>query len=394
MHKKLQLILPAIIILLGSVYFLTKPSTDSAQTPSQQNEQSGDRPNNQQDTAKATDKRYIRIAAMGDMLPHDTINLRAKTSGGYDYLPMFSEVSSELEGADAVFCNQESPSAGENFGISGYPTFNAPTKFSADLSKYGCNLINLANNHIADKGQAGIDATLSTWDKLNTLAVSGANSSVAQQNQISYFDIAGKKFAFIAFTDSSNNTQISDFSINMFSESLATSLATEASANADYVIASTHWGVEDSPSTSASQQSWAQLLADGGVDLIIGTGPHVLQPVEKINDTVVLYSLGNFLSTQLTVEQLVGGIAFIDIPLGEGDPVISFLPTYMSYTWTADEASREDLLARDNLKLYPLDKAQQVIKESLFNTTSNEQLNRVTSLLNSGGVTVEILKSN
>ena len=384
-------ILPA-IALLAAMGFLTytnfiasEPQPDQT---SQQATQTAD-PDAKAD-ADTEPKTFIRIAAMGDMLPHDTVNLRAKTDEGYDYLQFFDKITSRLDGADIIFCNQESPSAGAEYGITGFPSFNAPTEFSRDLAKLGCNVINLANNHVADKGQQAINATLDTWDNLDTLAVSGANRTQAEQNSVSYFEVAGKKFAFIAFTDLSNNRSIEAHSINMFSQSLVTSLASEAAANADYVIASAHWGIEDSSTVSSAQRGWAELLASNGVDLIIGTGPHVLQPVETIGKTTVFYSIGNFLSTQLTIDQLIGGIAYIDIPLGEGEPELSFVPTYMSYTWNAADANAENLLARDNLDLYPLSEASLLIEQSLFDTSAQTQTTRVRDLLNQK-TSVEIL---
>ncbi len=347
----------------------------------------------QVETAEPEAPRAIRIAAVGDMLPHDTVNLRAEVGDGYDYTPFFTNVQPYVADADIVFCNQESPSAGNNFGVTGYPTFNAPVEFSRDLEKFGCNVINLANNHVADKGQDGVNGTLDTWKALSPLAVSGANRDAASQAEPAYFEVGGRKIAFIAFTDLSNNTSIPSHTINMFSDSLVERLATEAAANADFVIASAHWGVEDSSTVTVGQRNWAKMLAQNGVDLIIGTGPHVLQPVEKIGNTYVFYSLGNFLSTQLEIEQLTGGIAYIDVPLGEGAPTVSFLPTYMHYTWSADEAAVEDLLARNNLNLYPLDKAESRIADSLFDTTMQEQLTRITKLLNAE-TPVEILTSD
>ena len=334
---------------------------------------------------------YIRISALGDMLPHDTVNLRAKTQDGYNYLPFFDKVKSYINAQDIVFCNQESPSAGVDFGIPGYPTFNAPIQFSKDLNTFGCNVINLANNHIADKGQAGINKTLSVWNDIRPLSVTGANGSISQQDTIKYFEKDGKKFAFLAFTDLTNNKNINTYSVNMFNEALVTKSTTEAKAKSDYVIVSAHWGVEDSPDISQSQIKWATLLADSGANLIIGTGPHVLQPANKIGDTIVFYSIGNFLSTQLQIEELVGGIAHIDIPIDGGTPVLSFLPTFMNYTWSADDRANDDYLKRDNLSVNPLYKSAELIKDSLFETSMDAQMSRIDSTLNTY-IKVNVLK--
>ena len=329
----------------------------------------------------------LTIAAVGDMLAHDSVIVNAQTDNGYDFQRYFTEVKDILRQNDVVYCNQEGSSAGEALGIAGYPSFNAPQQFAADLAAVGCNTINLANNHLYDRGQAGIDATLTAWDQLSPLAVSGANRSVTEQKTVRYFEIEGVRFAFIAFTDLSNVTPDSPHSINFFEASLVESLATEAATHADVVIASAHWGIEDSSSVSQEQEYWANQLANYGVDIIFGAGPHVLQPVEIItkdnHETVVFYSLGNFLSTQLEIDQLIGGIAQLTLSKADYSVTdISFTPTYMHYEWTADQAAREELLARHNLLLYPLSQAGEALGRSLFDTTVAAQLKRVEALLN------------
>ncbi len=353
---------------------------------------------NSQQTNDETPK-SIRIVAVGDVLPHDSVNQAAKTGDSYDYAPLFSEVSQYLDAGDITYCNQESPSAGTALGISGYPTFNAPTEFSRDLQKVGCNVINLANNHIADKGEAGITGTLDTWQRLSPLAFSGANRSQQEQAQPKYFEVDGVKFAFIAFTDSSNSNNKAAHSVNMFSKELVEQLAKEADKNADYVIASAHWGVENSDKISQIQRDWAKLMAENGVDLVLGEGPHVLQPVEVLKTTSgkevpIWYSLGNLLSSQLKIEELIGGMAVLDFDISSGDMKLSkmsFLPTYMHYEWTAAQAAAEDLLTRKNLKLYPLDKASEPLGRSLFATSVEQQTERVRTVLNSAGTKITII---
>lgn len=329
----------------------------------------------------------IRLLATGDMLPHDSVNLNAKTQNGYDYKPFFDPIKKELDSADAVFCNQESPSA-PNLNVSGYPTFNAPAEFAEDLSAVGCNVVGLANNHLFDRGQTGIDGTRRVWDGLDSLAVSGANRSQNEQDKVSYFEIEGVKFAFIAFSEISNQAPSSGYSLNFLKEDLVNKLVSEADKNADIVIVSAHWGTEYSSEVNSNQQKWAQTFTNLGADFIFGQGPHVLQPVRKIkgskgNDAIVFYSLGNLLSTQLDIESLIGGLAVIDINKNTKKvDNISFYPTYMHYEWTVEEKANEDLLKRKNLKIYPLSEAAGPLARSQNNTTVHEQVKRVAGILN------------
>jgi len=337
----------------------------------------------------------VHFTAMGDMLAHDTIIANAKTDNGYDFQKFFTNIRSSYQAADVVFCNQEGLSAGEQWGISGYPSFNAPTQFSADLQNgAGCNLINLANNHMGDKGTNAIDATLDVWSKLSPLAISGANKSAEDQKKISYFTKNGIKFSFLSFADFNNNASTPSYSVNIYHDTaLVKSLVAEARTNSDVVIVSMHWGVEDSNSVSDDQLSTADLLNELGVDVVIGTGPHVLQmmqTIHRVNDnfkTVVWYSLGNMLSSQLNIRELIGGIADFDVTKDENGAISTsnyeFTPTYMHYEWTATEAANYDLLARKNAMIYLLNDAADSLGHSLFNTSVAEIKQYVTDTIGS-----------
>lgn len=335
----------------------------------------------------------IHFAAMGDMLAHDTIIANAKVGNGYDFSKYFKNIKSAYKDANVIFCNQEGLSAGEQYGISGYPVFNAPTQFSTDLiGGAGCNLINLANNHMGDKGISATNATIDVWEKLHPLAVSGANKSANDQNISSIAEVNGIKVGFVSFADFNNNNATPGYSVNNYhDESLVRRLVTQLRSNADVVIVSMHWGIEDSNTVSTDQLNEANLLSSLGTDIIIGTGPHVLQKTQVINrtdggKTVVWYSLGNMLSSQLNLKELIGGIAQFDISKAGAKISIgklSFTPTYMHYEWTSAQTASNDLLARKNAMIYLLNNAAVPLSKSLFNTTIAEQKQYVVDTLGS-----------
>lgn len=334
----------------------------------------------------------IHIAAMGDMLAHDSIIANAKTSSGYDFGQFFSNTRPAYTDADAVFCNQEGLSGGEAYGISGYPSFNAPTQFSAGLqSGAGCNIINVANNHMGDKGTAATNATLDVWSALKPYAISGANKSAEDQSHdVGYTTIKGIKIGFVSFSDFNNNKATPAYSVNIYhNEALVRQLVGEARQKADLVIVSMHWGTEDSSVVNADQQAQVVLLSSLGVDVIIGTGPHVLQKVQIVDrvdggKTVVWYSLGNMLSTQLKTDELISGIAGFDVTKTDNKislDNLTFIPTYMHYEWTAAEKASDDLLARKNVKLYLLKDATAPLSRSLLDTTVAVQQQRIADTL-------------
>ncbi len=322
------------------------------------------------------------------MLPHQAIDQAADLSGNYNYEQFFTQVKPYFQAGDIRYCNQESPSA-SSVGVSGYPTFNAPDAFPEALSNVGCNLINLANNHADDVGQTGINETLQAWSKLPALAVAGTASSAAQQSNVSYFTVKGVKFAYLAYAECSNNTAVSSYGLNLLSNtSLVESQVATARKNADVLLVGTHSCSEDTYTPDSTIVKWDQYFADHGVDAVIGTGPHWLQSVKRLpkaggGNTIVWYSIGNFLSAQTDIGGLIGGLAVMNVDVKTKQITdIGFMPTYMHYEWTAAQKASNDLLARHDFSIFPLDLASSAMQNSQDNTTVAAQTAQVTSIMN------------
>ncbi|WP_053382334.1 CapA family protein [Leucobacter celer] len=333
----------------------------------------------------------LRVIAMGDMLPHDSVNANAERDGGYDYAPFFDGIRAQLDAADVTFCNQEVPSAGVEFGISGYPTFNAPVEFARDLrGAAGCDLVNLATNHTADKGAAGVAATRAAWDGLAPAVVDGANRSAEEQRAVTVLEQDGVRIALVSFAEYSN-APIDGVTLNMMGDdALVNDLMAQARDQADVVIVSAHWGTEDSHDVNGQQQAFAQRVADLGADVIIGTGPHVLQPVAWLDRadggrTLVWYSIGNMLSTQLALAQRTGVIAGFALVRGEAGEVRVENPTailtYMHYDWSAEEEAAGDLLARHSLSITPLADSAELLQRTRFGVTPEQQIEASAAIL-------------
>lgn len=374
---KLRIILLLVLVIVGCLsigvitWYVTRPAKPSTVSTAQKPSSAAlEKPQEPQ----------LRFAAMGDMIAHDSVVNNAKTTNGYDFTQYFTRVQNLYTGADVTFCNPETLAAGSAYGISGYPTFNAPIEFPRDLNKEGCNLINLATNHIGDKSQAAINATIDVWNALPILAATGANKTPAEQRTVKYFTKNGLKVAFVAFADFSNNKAVSSYGLNIYHDTaLVSDLLTEARKNADVVIVSAHWGTEDSNTVNADQVAAAQLFASLGADVVIGTGPHVLQKVTSLTrpdggTTLVWYSIGNMLSSQLQLNELTGGVAGFTVAKKDGKVIVTdltFKATFMSYDWPAADRAAGRLETRSNLALYPLANAgDQVTK---FGTNLSER---------------------
>lgn len=339
---------------------------------------------------ETTKPNRIRLIATGDFIFHDAINLRAKKSdGSYDYLQFMTAMQPFFQAADIKFCNQATPIGGAGFGISGYPVFNAPFEAMHDMDKLGCNVINTGTNHTNDKGQAVIDAELNEWDRQpDVLAVAGANRSAAEQRRVRYFTLKGVKFAFLSYSTYSNTANPHTYSLNRFSDQLVQKQMAEARAGADIVVVSMRWGTEYSNTINEEQNRDAQKLADLGADIVLGHGTHTLQPVKQLRGkagrrTVVWYSLGNFLNAQVEVQGLNNCLAIMDIDTSTKKVTnVSCLPIYMHYEWTAAQKANQDLLARHNFQLIPLDQAAGLLAKSQLNTSVADQTDRIKNTLN------------
>ncbi len=336
-----------------------------------------------------TTSKSLRLVATGDMIPHSAILQAANSGGKYNFDPMLSNMKQYFTKSDVRFCNQATPAGGPAFGITGYPVFNAPLEWPRALENVGCNLINLGTNHTNDKGQPLIDATAAAWDnRPNILASAGANRSADEQTKVHYFTVKNIKFAFLTYTTYTNNKSVSPYGINTYSDGLVTAQMQEARTKADFVIVSMRWGTEYSADINPEQDKDAQQLSDLGADVIIGSGPHFLEPVKKLKskdgrDTLAWFSIGNFLNAQLETESLIGGFATMDINLSSKKITsIGFMPVYMHYEWTPAQAKAQDLLARHNFSMYPLDEAAAQMANSQINTTVDTQHARVNDLLN------------
>ena len=328
----------------------------------------------------------LRITATGDMIAHDSINLNAESASGYDYLQLMDQTKPYFDKGDVNFCNQAVLGAGEDFGIRGYPVFNSPTEFARDMNRLGCNLINTGTNHTNDLNQASIDASVSVWDDLDVLATAGANRSQQEHDSVRYFEVEGVKFAFVSYTTYTNAKGDNEYGLTLYNQELSKRQLEEAEEKADITIVSMRWGVEYSQRESDTQRGIAKLLTGHGADLIFGHGTHVLAPVEFVrsggNESIVWYSLGNYLNSQLDPETLFNGIAFMDYDIEKKKFVrTGYLPTYMHYEWTAEEAASEDLLERNNFEMYVIDEAAEPLSRSQLDTTIDKQTARITDTL-------------
>jgi poly-gamma-glutamate capsule biosynthesis protein CapA/YwtB (metallophosphatase superfamily) len=229
-----------------------------------------------------------------------------------DWRAAFGEVARSLAKADLAFANLESPLTTEPQASPGYDLRAAPSAVNA-LRAAGFDVVSLSNNHALDAGEAGLAETVAT---LSSAGIAGVVDSTAGQ-------IAGRAprstlhYRLFAFDESAAPLDVE----------AATHSVAAAAKEADVVIVSLHWGGEYQAAPSPRQRSIAQGLARAGADLVIGHGPHVLQPVERVGKTLVAYSLGNLLFDQAHPDDCRWGVILRVTLAARGIARIELLPT-------------------------------------------------------------------
>lgn len=274
---------------------------------------------------KTTEKEYhASFIGFGDALLHDGVYLDAATgrtgSDGYqiyDFTDMFTYIKPIIEKYDLRFYNQETIIGGKNLGLSNYPLFNSPDEIGNDLvNSIGFNLVNTATNHTLDKGTTGALYSAKFWESKDNAYMVGTSSSVEKRNTIEIQEINGIKYALLGYTYGTNGIPLPagyEYLVNLYSDEQAKKDIESVRDKVDVVIVSMHWGVEYTHIPTNEQKRQAEYLSSLGVDVIIGHHPHVIQPIEYVNDTLVFYSLGNFISAQDGTAKRVGMMAGFDI---------------------------------------------------------------------------------
>jgi poly-gamma-glutamate synthesis protein (capsule biosynthesis protein) len=261
---------------------------------------------------------FLKLIFAGDIMGHVTqINAaqREAKGKGYDYKPVFKHLKPYFSSADLAVINLEHTLAGEPY--TGYPQFSSPDESIFAIRDAGFNLIATANNHSLDRGKQGLERTISVLDSMKLKHI-GIYRDTAEKNHRYplFIEKNGITIAFLNYTYGTNMLveEAPNIVNRIDTAQIADDIKRARFAFPDFIIAIMHWGVEYENTENQEQRELAKFLAWRGVDLIIGSHPHVVQPFDKVfvpnNDSVpVIYSLGNFFSNQRD-RYTNGGIAF------------------------------------------------------------------------------------
>lgn len=281
---------------------------------------------------KENDKPYVAtvsFVAVGDNIVHSTVLADAKslaegTDKEYNFVPMFENIKEYISEADFAYINQESPIAGADRGYSGYPMFNAPDQVIYDLKEVGFDIFNIANNHMLDRHSSGYERTIEFFNSQTDITMIGGYADEDDFNNYRIIEKDGIKIALLAYTYGTNGINPSSASeaviplCDEYSNDVIDRQTKEARELADIVIVSIHWGNEHWFEPSWLQKQQMEIMVNNNVDVILGSHPHVLEPMfwqERPDGgrTLVIYSLSNILSGMNYMRNHVGGIAGFDI---------------------------------------------------------------------------------
>ncbi len=280
----------------------------------------------------------LSLLFMGDIMGHDTqIASALQPDNTYDYTEVFSYIKDEISSADVSIANLEVTLAGPPF--KGYPQFSSPDALAVAVKQAGIDVLGTANNHCVDRGKKGLLRTIRVLDSLN-IPHMGTYSSADEKNKNTPLIIEKKgfKLALLNYTYGTNGIPIPEPAVVNIIDYGAIKLDIEKAkaVHPDKIIMLIHWGTEYEHKPNKNQRDIAEFCFKNGVDYIIGSHPHVIQPSEWINDSTVqdrfiTWSLGNFISNQR--KQYTDGGQMIKLVLQKQNHKVNIIETGYFLTW-------------------------------------------------------------
>ncbi len=290
----------------------------------------------------------ITIRAAGDAMlaPGQLAAARVSASGDYSFRLSFAAIAPLLRDADLAIANLETVLAGPAVGYSGYPRFNSPAAFAAALHWAGIGLLTTANNHCLDQGEPGLSATIARLDRLG-IRHTGTFATQLERERPLLPTVGDCRVAVLAATEHTNGIAgPAPYLVSRLADDqLAQQVAGARRAGAELVVAMVHWGTEWAAHPSGRQREQAGWLAAAGVDVVFGSHPHVVQPIEWLatpdgGRMLCYWSLGNFVADQRERHSDEGLLADVGIARDSGGrPRVTragFMPTFIDRSDVAE----------------------------------------------------------
>ncbi len=291
-----------IFIAVSASFCANHAATNNAASDSQGNQSNG--------AAAQAQPATVHFVAVGDNLPENQIGAYADAQAGevgdgvYDYTSLYEHVKPYIESADLAYVKEETHIGGDEIGPLGYPSYNTTDEMADALVATGFDFVASASNHAYDWGAYGANEHSCELWKTKDVAFTGTADSEEDAQKIATVERNGITFALLDYTYGLNGYEQSDvpsYAVNFIDKDRIASDVARAREQADVVLVAMHWGTENYMDIDDEQAEYAQYLADLGVDVVLGSHPHVIGPMQWVegkdgNKTLVAYSLGNFIT--------------------------------------------------------------------------------------------------
>lgn len=264
----------------------------------------------------------VSLLAVGDNLYHSTVYKKGYTENGYNFDFIYENLQELISSYDLSVINQETVLVDDYSKVSSYPCFGTPKECGNALINAGFDVVLGATNHSYDKKESGVLSTVNFWKQYPDITFIGMYDNEEDYKNITIVEKNNIKIAMLNYTYGLNGFVIPEEKYylvdTLYDKDKIQKDLEYAENNADITIVFPHWGSEYVYDETASQKEWAEFFTEYGADIIIGTHPHVVEPVKQIvsengNTSICYYSLGNFVSGQNEKPRILGGIATLNI---------------------------------------------------------------------------------
>ena len=350
-------------------------------------------------TQETNEETTFHLTAIGDVMCHNTqyIDAYNAITKEYDFSYVFDDIEYYIKNSHITVANLETTFAGEDVGYSNYPKFNTPDALAYNLKKLGVDVLSTAGNHSLDYGFDGLSRTIDVLNNAD-IAHAGTYKTQEERDTIIFKYVKGIKIAFLNYAYGTNGITIpSDkpYCINLIDKELIKKdIETAKSQEADMIVASVHWGTEYSTVPNDTQDELADFLFQNGVNIILGTHPHVLQKMEKrtvtledgsTQDGFIIYSLGNFISDQNADNTRTSIILDLQITKHPDKSItidkVDYIPIYMYKDSSVSTKKMKLLDIRQTISSYE-NGTNTSIGENMY-TFLKQELNTISKILDS-----------
>lgn len=284
--------------------------------------------------------RSVTFTFAGNVLINDRMWYDTSTEDNtYDFKYVFEDLKTTMKKSNINFYSQQSILGGKELGISYYSNYNSPIDLGEAMVDIGFNMISLANYHAYDKGITGIMNSLDFWDK-NNVVYSGTSISEEKRNSNNIITKNNIKIGLLAYTMGTDTVFNESYEINVYDKEIVKSDVETLKEKTDIIIVSMDWGNTGLFEVNSTQKEIANYLSELGVDIVVGNTGYSIQPIEKINNTLILYSLGNLLSGHILADSRISAVVDLKLNMSIKDDVktiqFSDINVLLTYAYNND----------------------------------------------------------